>query len=274
MNFYKYEATGNDFVILNRPFDKKYSEKWIQKICDRHFGIGSDGLFFLWEKDGQWNWRFFNNDGSPARFCGNASRCLLLWLHNQINQEKDHWTWTDGSTEFSGTVRKQKGTLQLEVTWPKSDLKLLTINSHHQNLVKQLNDIGLEKALWVSAGVPHLVLLGSSWPRKIRKLFYENHLVHFPELIKESNITWLSRTDMSVVTYERGLEDESLACGSAALAAYHALILRSQEDKNLKVASEIAFSFPGGILKVTDSDGHLKLSGSARKVFEGYYEET
>ena len=274
MNFYKYEATGNDFVILNRPFEEKYSAKWIAKVCDRHYGIGADGLFFLWEKSGQWNWRFFNNDGSVAKFCGNASRCLLLWLHNQINQQTENWKWTDGQTDFSGSVLKIKGELQIEVTWAKSDLKILNLNSHHQNLVKPLYEIGLEKALWVSAGVPHLVLIGSSWPRKIRKLFYDNHLTHHPELIKESNISWLSRTDMSLVTFERGLEEESLACGSAALAAYYALKLRSQEDKNLKVPADIQFHFPGGDLNVKESESSLHLSGAARKVFEGYYEET
>ena len=273
MNFFKYEATGNDFILLNRPWEEEHhSSKWVQKLCNRHYGIGADGLFFLWEKSGHWQWKFFNNDGSPAHFCGNASRCLLLWLHQHIESKKENWTWTDGTTNFQGSVHHP---LRVEVLWKQNELKNTALGSHHQTLIKQLHEIGLEKAFWITAGVPHFVLLGSSWPRKIRKLFYDNHLTHYPELIKENNITWLSRSDMSAVTYERGLEEESLACGSGALAAYYALKLRSLEDKTLKVPSEITFRFPGGPLQISeDKDtASLKLSGPVKKVFEGYYEE-
>lgn len=272
MNFYKFEATGNDFIILNQPYEpQKHEASWVKKLCEKHLGIGADGLFFIWQHNNEWHWKFFNNDGSIAKFCGNAARSATLWLHEQIDSQKKEWTWTDGEQSFKGRVLD---TQKVEVLWPKSKLKALDLRSHHQMMVKQLHDIGMESAQWVSAGVPHLVLIGSSWPRKIRHLFYTNHLTHHPEFIKESNISWLSRTDMTLVSYERGLEAETLSCGSGALSAYFALKLRSKEDKNLKVPTEIEFHFPGGPLTVRESDEDLHLSGPVRKVFEGYYNET
>lgn len=269
MNFFKFEATGNDFIILNQPYEPQiHSAECINKFCTKHTGIGADGLFFIWQKDNDWYWKFFNNDGSPAKFCGNAARSATLWLHQQIDPKKKEWTWTDGEQFFKGLVSDQK---RIEVLWAKSALKTLELKSHHQSLVKQLLEIGLESAIWVCAGVPHLVLIGSSWPRKIRQLFYANHLSHHPEFIKESNITWLSRTDMTSVSYERGVEAETLSCGSGALSAYYALKIRSKEDKNLIVPSEISFQFPGGPLTVKETDEALHLSGPVRKVFEGYY---
>lgn len=275
MNFFKFEATGNDFIILNRPYDEKlHSQKWVKSLCEKHTSIGADGLFFLWQKENEWQWKFFNNDGSVAKFCGNAARCVALWLNKQIDSTRKEWAWSDGEQSFSATLVDDKNQKKIEILWPKSQLKVLELRSHYQGLMKSLVDLGLESAPWVSAGVPHLVLIGNSWPRKIRHLFYSNHLSHHSDFTKESNITWLSRTDMTAVTYERGIEAETLACGSGALAAYFALKLRSQEDKNLKVASEIKFEFPGGPLTIRDTPEHLGLSGPVKKVFEGYYEET
>lgn len=272
MNFFKFEATGNDFIILNQPYDAhSHSGEWVKKLCQGHTGIGADGLFFLWEKDSEWRWKFFNNDGSVAKFCGNAARAATLWLHGQIDPQKKDWSWTDGEQFFRGKVLASN---KVEVLWLKSALKTLELKSHHQSMVKALNEIGLESAQWVSAGVPHLVLIGSSWPRKIRHLFYSNHLTHHPEFIKESNISWLSRTDMTLVSYERGVEAETLSCGSGALSAYYALKLRSKEDKNLKVPSEVSFQFPGGPLTIKETEDALHLSGPVRKVFEGYYHGT
>jgi diaminopimelate epimerase len=274
MNFYKYEATGNDFIIINRPYSPEITQKWIHKLCDRHYGIGSDGLFFMWLDDSHWKWKFFNNDGSPANFCGNAARCAVLWLHNQIDRTREDWEWNDGKQIFRGQIKSQIKNKIIEVRWPKAELKQLELKSHHQSLIKQLHDLGVEKAFWVQAGVPHLVLIGSSWPRKIRHLFYANHLVHHPDFTKESNISWLSRTDMTLVSYERGLEAESLACGSGALSAFYALLLLSKEDKNLRIPPSLTFTFPGGPLTVTESGEYLTLAGPAHKVFEGYYEES
>ncbi|MEZ4814619.1 MAG: diaminopimelate epimerase [Bdellovibrionota bacterium] len=276
MNFFKFEATGNDFIILNQPYNAQaHDSTWVKRLCEKHTGIGADGLFFIWQKGDEWQWKFFNNDGSVAKFCGNAARCATLWLHQQIDPHKREWTWTDGEQVFKSQAETtQNNTQKVDVLWDISKLKSLEIKSHHQAMIKQLQEIGLENAKWVSAGVPHLVLIGSSWPRKIRHLFYTNHLNHHPEFIKESNISWLSRTDMTLVSYERGIEAETLSCGSGALSAYFALKLRSKEDKNLKVPSEIEFHFPGGPLKVKEDGENLRLSGPVRKVFEGYYNET
>jgi diaminopimelate epimerase len=271
MNFFKFEATGNDFVIINRPYNPKgHSKEWIKALCNRNYGIGADGLFFTWSKDKEWFWRFFNQDGSEAKFCGNAARAMLLWLNLQIDTQKKDWSWSDESDSFSGRVLSKN---EAEIHWPKETLKKLELKNHYQSLVQQLKEIGLEKAVWISAGVPHLVLIGSSWPKKIRQLFYSDHLTHHQEFTQESNITWLGRADMNVVSYERGLNAETLACGSGALAAYYALQLRAQEDINLKVPTTVKFQFPGGILRVRDDKEFLHLSGPVRKVFEGYYEE-
>jgi diaminopimelate epimerase len=79
---------------------------------------------------------------------------------------------------------------------------------------------------------------------------------------------------MTLVSYERGLEAESLACGSGALSAFYALLLLSKEDKNLRIPPSLTFTFPGGPLTVTESGEYLTLAGPAHKVFEGYYEES
>ena len=279
--FWKFEAAGNDFVVFNtseRP--SAPNPETIQKICDRHLGIGADGVIYLWSeassKSLKWQWAFYNSDGSSADVCGNALRAVACWFEESklSLSEKAEWTWL-GAT---GPIRARRRSLPtgkaFSVHWAFYGEGL--IGEPSESLMETLcgfNDFGLAGAYQVDAGVPHLVLLNHEiWPTELR-LSNNSLLRSFPSLgAAGANVTWLSLKDKSVVTFERGVEAETQACGSGALAAFLAFGKYKSDADESFVQSEQVFHFPGGDLQVhRESASELWLTGSARLVFTGQY---
>jgi diaminopimelate epimerase len=248
---WKLEGCGNDFVLSLSPC----SRDEILRLCDRHFGVGADGLVTLTKKDEKWRWSFYNQDGSKARFCGNAARCVALWLNQHEGQAQPRWQ-DEWGHEFQGR-EVEAGEWQvhwgLETQWELEDL-----SPSHKGVVEELG-LNCEQVLWIQAGVPHLVvLLNQDLPDealrlKLAKLFRP----HGPE---GSNVTFASTTSFQAVSFERGVEAETLACGSGASAASLAYFERFRRWPG--------WSFPGGPLRLVEDQSQLWLQGPARIVFE------
>ena len=249
--FYKYQATGNDFILIdnrNRVIDNSDIDL-IKRISNRSFGIGSDGVILI-ENDPQYDFNmiFHNPDGSQS-FCGNGSRCAALFAN--------YLQIIDGKTEF----RAYDGTHSATIT---KDLVRLKLNDVHS--VRLMAD-----GIFVDTGSPHYIQFVSKVGqfnvlqegKKIRNggLFgKEGTNVNFVEMRGQDQIY--------VRTYERGVENETLSCGTGVTACAIAVNYKDFE-------SPVNVYTRGGKLSVefkknsSDKFTDLYLSGPAEMIFKG-----
>lgn len=251
--FYKYQGTGNDFILAdnrNGEFNHLTTEI-IHALCDRHFGIGADGLMLLQRKEGfDFEMKYFNADGKEGSMCGNGGRCITLFAyHCGILKDTYHFTASDGPHD--ATIRTD-GTIALRMK-DVNDIKQynedFVLNTGSPHLIKFVND--LTQIDVVSKG------------RSIRfskEFAAEGINVNFVEQQRD-------KENIQVRTYERGVEDETLSCGTGVTAA--ALVCYHNENgfNNVEVFTR------GGKLQVEyDRIGenqfrNIWLCGPAQKVF-------
>jgi len=255
IKFYKYQGTGNDFVILdNRKGEySKLSREQIKRLCDRHFGVGADGLMLLNEKKGyDFEMIYFNADGRPGSMCGNGGRCMVkLTYYLGLQKSNYNFLAVDGAHEArlddDGIVAlKMQNVDSIELY--HTDFILDTGSSHY---VKKVPD------------VMHLDVVKRGREIRYSKEFEKKGInVNFVER--------LSDIDKIIVrTYERGVENETRSCGTgvtaAALVCYH----------NENGFNEVEVQTPGGWLNVefdrieNNKYVNIWLCGPAEKVFEG-----
>lgn len=254
MKFFKYQGTGNDFVMIdnrNQTFPKT-DVKLIEKLCDRRFGIGGDGLILLENERGvDFKMVYYNSDGNQSTMCGNGGRCIVAFA-KQLNVILNKATFTAVDGMHHATIL-ENGSVSLQMK-DVSDVKieidyvfLNTGSPHHIQVVEDLENIDVKE-------------IGS-------KIRYSN-------LYKQegSNINFVmqvAENHFELRTYERGVEDETLSCGTGATAAAIAMFKQNKTKCN-----KIDIDVQGGKLKVTfdEKDGvftNVFLEGSAQFVFEG-----
>lgn len=253
--FYKYQGTGNDFIMIdnrNLKFPQK-DASLVQNMCDRRFGIGADGLILLNPSD-QWDFKmvYFNADGKEGSMCGNGGRCLVAFAKKRgIISDKTTFEAIDGL--HHAIVEDEMIKLQMievsEIKIEPNHVFLDTGSPHHVQLVADIADYDV-----FSNG------------RKIR-----NGSPYFQTGTNVNFVEPLGTNTFRVRTYERGVEAETLACGTGVTAvaiAMHAQNLTQSNKVNLKVE--------GGTLEVSfdrEDDGYRNvfLKGPATFVFKGCY---
>ncbi len=254
INFYKYEGTGNDFVMIdnrNEIFPKD-NIKLIAHLCDRRFGIGGDGLILL-ENDANSDFKmvYFNSDGNQSTMCGNGGRCLIAFANKlQIIDKSATFMAIDGM--HYGTI-SENGNVSLQmknvdsVNNSKDYIFLDTGSPHHVQLVSDLIHLNLKEK---GAAIRYGDLYGNAGAN-----------VNFVEQINSDTF--------SIRTYERGVEDETLSCGTGATAVAIAMKFIGKTTSN-----GIKINVGGGKLEVffDNNDGkftNVFLKGPATFVFEG-----
>ncbi|MFM1913117.1 MAG: Diaminopimelate epimerase [Bacteroidota bacterium] len=254
MKFFKYQGTGNDFIIIDdRSKSFNLNKDQIHALCDRRFGIGADGLMLLQDAD-DYDFRmvYFNSDGTQGTMCGNGGRCLVRFA-NDLGIIQD-------STEFIAV----DGPHSAEVFPDKISLKMQDVDS-----IKDL-----ENAYFANTGSPHYV--GFCKDLKSYNVFENGSKIRYSEEFKNQNgtnvnfVEEIGENELFVRTYERGVEDETYSCGTGVTAS--ALI--AHHSKNLK--SPISIKTIGGNLQVSfeinqkNNYFNIFLIGPAVKVFEGF----
>lgn len=253
IRFYKYQGTGNDFIIIdNRDqlFDKSNHE-YIAKLCHRKFGIGADGLILL-ETHATCDFKmvYYNSDGNESTMCGNGGRCITAFAHNiGVIGNTAKFEAIDGL--HLAHIKGDEVSLQMGdvdgIQKYDSHVFLDTGSPHHVELVHQLN------ALDVKSRGSH---------------------IRNSELYKEqgSNVNFVERINsesFKVRTYERGVEDETLSCGTGVTAVALAMHYIGETEKHI-----VNLKTLGGDLKVKfkvaeNSYRDIWLIGPAKEVFKG-----
>jgi len=242
MNYTKYSASGNDFIIFHTFIKEDRSDLAI-KLCDRFNGIGADGLVVLTPHSKyDFEWEFYNSDGSLANMCGNASRAVAHYSYiNSLSSNTP--TFLTGAGLISAIV--DNNIVKTQLTKPVE-------------LKPQFNELGYDW-FFVDTGVPHLVTIVEDLKlfdiKKAKELRYKyNTNVNFIK-IKDQNIY--------IRTYERGVESETLACGTGMAAGF---LFAYQLD----LVSDSCFVYPKSKEQLTLSikDHRLYFKGEVSRVFD------
>lgn len=255
LHFYKYQGCGNDFIILdNRNTKISLSTQQINKLCDRHFGIGADGLMLLENARGyDFKMVYYNSDGNESSMCGNGGRCITAFA-KQLNIIKD-------SARFMAIDGEHESHIED---------KIISLKMNDVPLIEKREDY-----FYLNTGSPHVV----KWVENIDTypVFEEGKKIRYDESFKSGggtnvNFIQLKEDKLVVRTYERGVEDETLACGTGVTAAalVEAMVNKSSHTNYCDVVTL------GGNLTVTyqKQDGSFTdiwLKGPATFVFEGDY---
>ena len=254
LEFYKYQGTGNDFVMIdNRSgFFPKENVQLVERLCDRRFGIGADGLILLEiDSDTDFKMVYYNSDGNQSSMCGNGGRCLVAFAKD-LSVIKDSCTFiaTDGlhhaSVANDGIVSLQ----MIDVSDIKKEADYTFMNTgspHHVQMVEDLEHYNVKEN---GAALRYGSLYGAAGSN-----------INFVKKINDNTF--------SLRTYERGVEDETLACGTGATAVAIAMNATGQTN-----ASSIKLNVEGGKLavsfdKIGDQFTNVFLIGPAEFVFKG-----
>ncbi|HMG93104.1 MAG TPA: diaminopimelate epimerase [Chryseolinea sp.] len=258
IHFYKYQAAGNDFVVIdNRASVLALSKEQIMSVCDRRFGIGADGIMLLEKHPSlNFNLEYFNSDGSQS-LCGNGSRAAM------------HFASTLGMVNGKGSFNAYDGPHSAEIL-PNGLIRLM------MNPVSEVKALGDD--YFLNTGSPHIIRFVKyidDYP-----VYEEGKRIRFDDYFKPggTNVNFvelLTNNTIYVRTYERGVENETLSCGTGVTAAALAASLKDYK-------SPVTIKTRGGELSVEFKSTHqshstgqagtfdeIYLIGPAKMVFEG-----
>ncbi len=262
VHFYKMHGAGNDFILLdNRAGIFKGNETALfRRWCQRHLGVGADGLMLLEEAPGvDFRVVYLNSDGRSAEMCGNGARCAVALAH-RIGLCGDEAVFLVGKTHY----RAQKKTETDIKLWMPPPKDIRGADALKLDLPPEFS-----RPFFVNSGVPHLVLLYQGELNDLNVAEWGNRLRRHPQFQPAgTNVNFLCVLDAGRVrarVYERGVEQETLACGTGAVACGIYL------NRVFNRPSPVRVEYPGGTLEVEfNSDfSELSLSGPVVFVFEG-----
>jgi len=256
IEFYKYQGTGNDFIIMDNR-DKRYESLTRQQVaflCDRRFGIGADGLMLLnTHPDYDFEMKYYNSDGRESTMCGNGGRCLTQFAFD-IGIDKTSFSFLAVDGPHEANINEKVVALKMnDVNQVRHDHGDYILNTGSPHYVQFTND------------VMHLDVYKKG--KEIR---------HNKEFEKEGiNVNFVEQTELTdriiVRTYERGVEDETFSCGTGVTAA---ALVSAHNDSGF---NRVEVKTKGGLLSVEyekkgDTFKNIWLSGPAVKVFSGTIE--
>ena len=254
ITFYKYQGTGNDFVMIDDRADifPDRDLSLIQRLCDRKFGIGADGLILIRDvEDHDFEMVYFNADGSQS-MCGNGGRCAVAFAKLLgIVDQKTNFLAIDGEHQalVAGDWIELEMRPVLSLANAGQDYFVNTGSPHHVRFVENVSDYPVFE--------------------EGKEIRYSS--IYAPKGTNVNFVTPIGKDEIHVRTYERGVENETLSCGTGVTAC--ALVYGYQHQLN-----EVKIQTPGGNLKVRftkSADGSFQdiwLMGPAEQVFEGRIE--
>ncbi len=238
--FTKMQGAGNDFVVIDHVSDLNYCE-FTKKVCDRHLGIGADGLLVLGESTVcDYKMSIFNADGTEAEMCGNGARCMAVYIKNKFAIVADVFTMETPAGIIHASVQENQ-TAAVLLSDPRDYRPDIEIKIGGQKL----------GAHFINTGVPHTVI----FVEKLQEFdvnglgrLIRQHQAFAPKGTNVNFVEQINNGIIAVRTYERGVEAETLACGTGSVAS--ALIGFLHAQKQLA-------SCKGAAIKVTTKSGEM-----------------
>lgn len=276
MNFTKMHGLGNDFVLIYQTQAPSHPEMstLAQKMCDRHLGVGADGLVAIYPSaSADVAMRIFNSDGTLAEQCGNAMRCVAKYYYERISDEKTEFTietkvgiqpvWVN---EDRGKVKEIRVDMGKPVLAPEQ-IPVLVAGETAVNKEIKVNSKMFQFSA-VSMGNPHVVIeVGEAekFPVGVWGPLLETHET-FPQKANVEFVTYHSPQEVTMRVWERGV-GQTMACGSGACATLVAGVLSGRCGRKAKV------HLLGGDLLVEwdEQDRHVYMTGPAEFVFDGVW---
>lgn len=269
VHFYKMNGAGNDFIVIdNRELEYNLDEDTIAALCDRHRGIGADGLLAVEpaEKGADYKFRYYNADGGEAEMCGNGARCFGFFTAHLADGEEIPSSVSFETIAGTLTAELIGDDVRIAMSEPKDlDLKCgARIENFHDD-IHSLN-----------TGVPHAV----AFVEDLEKLDVVTHgrairqHPHFSPNGTNANFAKMLAPDhIAIRTYERGVEDETLACGTGMVASALVHHLLTGVESPIKVDVEGGDTLTIGFEKTGETTfANVTLTGPADFVFEGEIE--
>jgi len=264
VEFTKIEATGNDFICIRQDEKEPFAADpvLVKRMCDRHLGIGADGLIILQPSGNEIaQMRYFNADGYESTMCGNGLRATVLFAE-VIGKRCKTPTIIKAGDGIHQVYYHSAERISVQILTGRKSQR---IDSAKLDLPPQFKVLGK-----IDTGVPHLVIEVGEALEKVDVqgigMRLRNHLMFAPEGSNINFIKSLSDSMLEVRTYERGVEEETLSCGTGITAS--AILFRQHSP----VASdEIEVITRGGRLIVRFEQDNIFLDGPAHVVFYGHY---
>ncbi|OYT11970.1 MAG: diaminopimelate epimerase [Bacteroidetes bacterium 4572_112] len=259
IQFSKYHGAGNDFILVdNRNQEYTLDQELIAKLCERRYGIGADGLMILENSESyDFNMRYYNSDGNEGSMCGNGGRCIVAFAKDlEIIANITEFTAVDG-------LHKAKINSSGINTYD------ISLNMNDVSNIKEEDNI-----FFLDTGSPHHI----EFVDDISKVdvYNKGKQIRYSDKYKANNgtnVNFIEATAsvLKIRTYERGVEDETHACGTGATAAAIAFALKNKEYNK-----EVILEALGGILRLNfDFNNNIftniVLSGPTKLVFKGKY---
>lgn len=278
VNFTKLEGLGNDFIIIEDLAEKiKPDALLVQKLCDRHFGIGADGLIFVRaSREGDFFMDFYNADGSQAEMCGNGIRCFAKYIYEQGLKSSSELVINTRAglklVELMVVGQKVKS-CRVNMGAPILDSEQIPLNCSVSKFINKQINLGKRyiRATCLSMGNPHCVIF---MPTDVRVNDFPvtslgpriETLPLFPQKTNVEFVEVISPNKLMVRVWERGV-GETLACGTGACASLVAAYLNGLTGRQAEVR------LPGGSLNITwlEKDNNVYLEGPANQVFSGSF---
>jgi diaminopimelate epimerase len=279
MRFTKIHSLGNDFLIIDEGETPGLTEReaLARRICERHTGVGADGLLSIHVKDkkqGLVNFRIFNADGTEPEISGNGLRCAAAYLYHQkkVQPSRILFSTTVGERECS-LIEQKNNLFQIKIDMGVPKFRSLDIpfddGREHEKIIDYHLSISHKTypITLTSLGNPHCGIFFDRFPSRIEwhQLGYEIEFhPFFPRRINIEFIRVLSRKEIEVLFWERGV-GETLSSGSGSCAAAVASILKGLTDKRVTVRTSM------GHLEVEWDSEKVFQTGPAQLVFQGDY---
>lgn len=270
MKFTKMHGLGNDFVVVAAATLPEGTAELAQAVCDRHLGVGADGLvFILPAESGDCAMRIFNADGSEAEQCGNAVRCVARYYFERISKARRELV-VETRAGLQRVWLENDGLVRVDMGYPILEGKAIPTTLDEDTVVDQQVEVKGETfhITAVSMGNPHAVIFvedAAHFPVEEWGPLLETHSL-FPQKTNVEFVTVHSPSELEMRVWERGV-GQTLACGTGACASVVAAVLTGRANRTARV------HLKGGDLDIDwrPADNRVYMTGGAEVVFEGEY---
>jgi diaminopimelate epimerase len=256
IQFFKYHGAGNDFILIDaRIKEPDLNQAQIKALCDRNFGIGADGLMYLLQaKDFDFEMKYFNSDGHEGSMCGNGGRCIVSFAYDcGIKKSHYHFLAIDGTHSAD----------------------ILELGEIEKQIRLQMQDVlaveKIDKHFVLNTGSPHHLSFCKSLDKK--NVFAAGKSIRYSEKFKADgiNVNFIeqNKNQLFVRTYERGVENETLACGTGVTAAAIGAYIKGRKKFTSYQIKTLGGNLRVSFKAVNSSFTEVYLEGPAKFVFQG-----